>query len=193
MIRRRVIVILTWTLAAGMALACSGKGSGSAGGVTGATAEPAVETTTTAPAPTPSPTPTTASAQLGEKLTLTETSQLDGSESTTDITVSDLKVGLKVSYMKPEKGQFIAVKVTVLCRKGKHSVNAFDFKFVGPDGTVSDPEFGVAKPDLEAVDLAAAQKTSGYVAFDVAVGAQTGGRVALKDFSQGDLGYWALG
>jgi hypothetical protein len=66
-------------------------------------------------------------------------------------------------------------------------------KVVGADGTVYDSTLSVVEPALGFTELSPGQKTAGAVTFDTAVGAQTGGKIALTDvFADGDAGYWQL-
>lgn len=129
----------------------------------------------------------------GQTLTLTES--MLGSKTVVEITLTNVKTGVKSGneFIKPDKGQFITADVTAVVKEGKYSVSSADFKLVAADGTAYDSTIALNGKDLSANDLTPGQKTSGQVVFDAAKGAEAGGRIALKSIlAEGDAGYWKL-
>jgi hypothetical protein len=111
------------------------------------------------------------------------------------ITVSNPRVVKSDNqFIKPDKGQHYAVDVSIQVTEGKMMLTQGSFKLVAADGTVFDTTgIPVAKPDLGYSELAAGQKTSGAVTFDMAKGAEKGAKIALKDLlAEGDAGYWTI-
>jgi hypothetical protein len=131
--------------------------------------------------------------KAGEVMTLTET--IITTKTVVEITLTNVKVGVKSGnqFIKPAKGQFITADVSVLVKEGKYSINSSMFKLVGADGTAYDSTVALDGKDLSGNDITAGQKTAGSIVFDAAVGAQTGGKIAIKSFlAEGDAGYWTL-
>ena len=126
-------------------------------------------------------------------MTLTET--ILGSRTVAIVAVTNVQFGVDSGddFVEPAKGQFVTADVTAEVKEGKYSISPGDFKLVAADGTAYDSTTLLDSKDISAADLAPGQKTSGKVVFDVAVGAQTGGRIALKSWlAEGDAGYWTL-
>lgn len=137
-------------------------------------------------------TPVTVAA--GQPMTLTE--NVLGSKTVVVITLTNVKYNVKSGnqFIKPSKGQFITADVTAEVKEGKFSIFGGMFKLVGADGTAYDASTMLDSKDISGTDLTPGQKTSGQVAFDAAVGAEKGGKVALKSWlADGDAGYWTLG
>ena len=177
---RKLLVIAVIPLAV-LVIACG------AGTKTGTSSAPGggAQAATTAAEPT--------TVKAGQPLTLTES--VLGSDTVATITLSNVKYGVKSSnqFDKPEKGQFITADVTVSVSKGKFSISSGSFKLVAKDGTAYDTTFMSDVQDLSGNDLTPGQKTSGTIVFDTTKGAQTGGKIALKDIlADGDAGYWTL-
>lgn len=131
--------------------------------------------------------------KVGATLVLTD--KMLGEESSAEITVAAPKTATKdkSGFGKPEKGQYLVLTVTAVSKTGKYHANPFSFKLVGADNTVYETAFAEFPPQLNAADLAAGQKTSGNIVFDIPKGALTGMKVALKDpLGESDLGYWTL-
>jgi Domain of unknown function (DUF4352) len=133
--------------------------------------------------------------KIGQPITITRNGVV-GAKAVAEVTVSDLKAGAKGAdeFAAPQHGQFITVKVNVVGKEGKYTIDPYDFKIVGADGTVFNPTPAAAmKPELQASEVGGGQKVSGYIAFDAAVGAEKGGKISLKDLYIGaDAGYWTL-
>lgn len=149
------------------------------------------ETTSGGGAPAAVKSPVTVAA--GQTMTLTET--VITTKTVVEITLTNVKYGVKSKnqFSKPDKGQFITADVSVLVKEGKYSINSSMFKLVGADGTAYDSTIALDGKDLSGNDITAGQKTAGSIVFDAAVGAQTGGKIALKSFlADGDAGYWTL-
>jgi hypothetical protein len=143
-----------------------------------------------APAPT---TPSVTTVPLGESMQLTR--ELFNNRTVATITVADLKTNVKPNnaYVKPQRGQFLAVTVTVQVTEGRIALNQGSFKFVAADGVVYSTTLPVAKPELGWTDVAQGQKTHGAVTFDVPAAAEKGARIALTEwFAKGDAGYWTV-
>jgi hypothetical protein len=146
-----------------------------------------------APAQAPTTPPVATTVKIGETMTMTR--DMLGQKTTVDILVSNLRTNANSGnqFMTPDKGQFVVVDVAITCKAGKYDANPYSFKFVGPDGAVSDPALPIVKPDLGVAELTAGQNTKGAVTFDVPKGAEKGGKIVLKDpLSQNDAGFWAL-
>ncbi|BCJ77439.1 hypothetical protein CS0771_69830 [Catellatospora sp. IY07-71] len=168
-------------------LAC-GAGAGDTSSSVGGGEGPGVEA---------APEPTTAVGKLGQTITLT--SELLGDKTVVEVAVSNAKQHTKEPGSfgsKPEKGVFLALDVTVVCKQGTYHANPFNFKFVAKDGTVSELALTIGfKPELDAVDLSAGQKTSGKIVFDVPKAALTGGRIQIDGVGldmDKPAAYWAL-
>ncbi len=175
---RRSTVSLILVPLAVIGLACSG-GSGSS--------------TSGGEAAKPAEVKAVASVAAGQPLTLTET--ILGSKTVVVVTLANVKFGVKSGneFVKASKGQFITADVTVVVNEGKYSINSSMFKLVAADGTAYDSTTMLDQKDLSASDLTPGQKTSGTIVFDAPVGAQTGGKIALKSWlAEGDAGYWTL-
>lgn len=181
---KRGITAVLVAAGAALVIACGGGG-------TSTTSETGTTTNGSGAAAEKEQAPTVATAPVGQALKMTR--DFLGEETVVEITVSEVKTGVKSNnqFLKPEKGQFITAKVVVKAVKGKYHANPFSFKLVGADGAVFDPGLGVKEPNLGATELAAGQNVTGYITFDAAVGAEKGGKIALKDWaSEGDAGYW---
>jgi uncharacterized protein DUF4352 len=185
---RRLALTLAAPIAILLALACG------SGGKTGTTSEPGISSgEPTAATPTATSAAPVATVPAGQPLVVTR--DVFGTMTVVEVTVSDVKAGVKGDqFTKPQRGQFVTAKVAVLAKEGKYQASPYSFKLVGPDGSVFDSSLlSVARPDLPSSELSAGQRTSGYVTFDAAVGAEKGGRIALKDWlAEGDAGYWKL-
>jgi hypothetical protein len=166
-----------------MALACSGgttsstKG-GSGGQTAGNNGDKAAAGVQTAP--------------IGQPLTLKE--KIFTTTTSATITASNARVlPAPNEFEKADKGQFYAVDVSVSVSEGKFSISSGSFKLVAADGTAYDSTFMSGVQQLSANDLTPGQKTSGTVVFDAAKGAESGGKLALKNImAEGDAGYWTL-
>jgi hypothetical protein len=176
---RKLLVVAAIPFAT-FALAC---GAGSKSGTTSSTGDAAK----------PATTPSVATVRAGQPLTLKQS--VLGSDTVAVVTVASVKYGVKdpSGFSKPAKGQFISATVSVSVSAGKYTINSSSFKLVASDGTAYDATLALDGHDLSANDLTPGQKASGSVWFDTAKGAQTGGRIALKDaLADGDAGYWTL-
>ena len=143
------------------------------------------------------PEKTTTTAKVGQTITLTN--KLLDEKTAIEVTVAKPKQYTKEPGefgSKPDKGVFLVLDVTVVCKEGTYSANPFNFKFVAKDGTASEIAITVAfKPQLDATDLSAGQKVTGKIAFDIPKSAITGGRVQIDgvglDYDK-PAAYWAL-
>jgi len=176
--RKNLLVVALAAPLAALVIACGSTGTSSSAGGSGgsATAKSAAVT-----------------VKAGETMTLTET--LLGSKTVVEITLANVKFGVKPKneFATPSKGQFITADVTAVVKEGKYSINSADFKLVAADGTAYDSTVSLDGKDLSANDLTPGQKASGTVVFDAAKGAEKGGKVALKNvLAEGDAGYWTL-
>lgn len=138
------------------------------------------------------PDKTVATVPVGQGLTVVE--DILGTKSGVVITVTSVKAGVKSGnqFVTPAKGQFVVAEVTATVQQGKVSISWANFKLVGADGTVYETTV-MGDGMLSGNDLTAGQKTSGKVAFDAAVGAEKGGKIAVKSWlADGDAGYWTL-
>ncbi len=176
---RRLLTPLAIATLAAIGIACGGGDSGSSTSTEG-------DTKTKTPK-------AVATAAVGQPLTLTEV--LFGTKTVATVTVTNLKVGVKSGnqFVKPSKGQFITADVAVEVKEGKYSISSGQFKLVAADGTAYDSTTMLDSNDISGTDLTPGQKTSGQVVFDAAVGAEKGGKIALKSWlAEGDAGYWTL-
>ncbi len=180
MIRRRTATFTLIALAA-LGLACGSAGTGTTtsagdGGIQAAATEA----------------PKVVAVAIGKPMKIDR--DILGSKTSATITVNQVTPGLTDDFMKPERGQYIAAFVSVQVHVGKYTPSATDYKLVAKDGNVYEAIIlALKKPDLGIKELAAGQKTSGWVTFDAAKGAEKGAKIALKDFlAEGDAGYWQL-
>ncbi|MEU7822457.1 DUF4352 domain-containing protein [Catellatospora sp. NPDC049133] len=185
--RKQLLLTVAATLATATMLAC-GAGTGD----TSSTVSGGDGTSVQA-----APEPTTAVGKVGQTITLTN--ELLGDKTIVDVTVTNPKQHTKEpgSYgSKPEKGVFLVLDVTAVCKQGSYHSNPFNFKFVAKDGTVFEQAFAIGfKPELHATDLAAGQKTSGKIVFDVSKAALTGGRIQIDGVgldANTPAAYWVL-
>jgi hypothetical protein len=180
-LRSKLAIIATAALAVFLIACGAGTGSSSsAGGAADGGAKPADKK---APA----------AVAAGQTLTLTE--EILGSKTVVEITLANVKTGVKSGnqFMKADKGQFITADVTAVVKEGKYTINSASFKLVGADGTAYDSTVALNGKDLSGSDLTAGQKTAGQIVFDAAVGAEKGGKIAIKSYlAEGDAGYWTL-
>ncbi|GAA1376659.1 DUF4352 domain-containing protein [Catellatospora chokoriensis] len=187
MLRKNLLLTLAAAGAVVTMLAC-GAGSGdTSSSVTGGDAKP-VESA--------APEKTTAVAKIGQTVTLNNDGL--GENDIVEITVTNAKQHTKEPGSfgsKPERGVFLVLDVTVVCKQGTYHANPYNFKFVAKDGTVSDGAFATFKPELHATDLSAGQKVAGKIVFDVSKAALTGGRIQVDgiglDYDK-PAAYWAL-
>jgi len=133
-------------------------------------------------------------AAVGQTVTLTNTFLND--KTVVEVTLSDAQQHTTDSLgLSPDNGVFLVVQVTVVCNEGTYHANPFNFKFVGPDGTVYEHAFASFDGDLNATDLNAGQRTSGNIVFDVPPAAIQGGKIQLDgiglDFDE-PAAYWTL-
>ena len=138
-------------------------------------------------------TPPVTTVRLGEPMQLTR--DVLGSRTVATITLAELRTKVKPDnpYVKSQRGQFLAVTVTVQVSEGRIALNQGSFKFVSADGTAYSTTLPIAKPELGWTDVAPGQQTHGAITFDVPVGAEKGARIALTEwFSKGDAGYWTI-
>ncbi|WP_433616428.1 DUF4352 domain-containing protein [Dactylosporangium sp. CA-139114] len=180
--RTKFVALLAIPLAA-FVLACGATGSSTSAGGGGGDVKQQGASEKKAPA----------TVKAGEVMTLTES--ILGQTTVVEITLTNVKPNAKSGnqFSKPGKGQFVTADVSVLVKQGKYTINSSSFKFIGADSTAYDSTIGLDGKDLSANDLAAGQKTSGTVWFDVAKGAEAGGKIALKSYlADGDAGYWTL-
>lgn len=180
--RRRALATVLAAPLAVFLLAC-GAGANSDTKAGSGAGQPATEQTKN--------TPVTVAA--GQPMTLTES--MFGSKTVVEITLTNVKYGVKSGnqFVKAGKGQFITADVTAVVKEGKFSINSSQFKLVAADGTAYDSTTMLDSKDIQGTDLTAGQKTAGTVVFDAAAGAQTGGKIALKSWlAEGDAGYWTL-
>lgn len=138
-------------------------------------------------------TPAVTTVRLGEPLELTRV--ILGSRTVATITVASLRANVKSGnpYINPERGQFVAVTVSVQAVEGKIALHQSSFKLVAADGQAYGTTLPIVKPDLGWTDLAPGQRAEGAITFDVPVGAEKGARIALTEwFAKGDAGYWTM-
>jgi methionine-rich copper-binding protein CopC len=143
------------------------------------------------------PEKTTTTAKVGQTVTLTN--KLLDEKTAIEVTVAKPKQYAKEPGefgSKPEKGVFLVVDVTVVCKEGTYSANPFNFKFVAKDGTASEGAFTASfKPALNATDLSAGQKVAGKIVFDIPKAALTSGKIQIDgvglDYDK-PAAYWAL-
>jgi hypothetical protein len=181
--RKSALITLLAVPLAGLVLACGAGTSGSSSSAGGAGDGGAKPATKNAPA----------SVAAGQTLTLTET--IISTKTVVEITLTNVKYGVKSKnqFSKPDKGQFVTADVSVLVKEGKYSINSSMFKLVGADGTAYDSTIGLDGKNLSGMDITAGQKTAGSIVFDAAIGAEKGGKIAIKSFlADGDAGYWTL-
>lgn len=187
MTRKQFLLTLAATATAVTMLAC-GSGSGdTSSAVSGG------QGTSVGAAPEPS----TAVGKVGQTIALSN--ELLGDTTAVEVTVANAKQYAKEPGSfgsKPEKGVFLVLDVTVVCKQGTYHANPFNFKFVAKDGTVSDQAMTIGfKPALDAIDLNAGQKTAGKIVFDVSKAAIAGARIQIDgvglDFDK-PAAYWAL-
>lgn len=126
--------------------------------------------------------------------TITITDRL-GVKTVIAFTISDVKVNVvsQSGFDKPRNGQYITANALVVVQEGQTTVSSGRFKFVAADGTEYSPTLISGQKDLIGFNLKSGQKADGQLAFDVAAGAQNGGRIALIAYGPtADAGYWVL-
>jgi Domain of unknown function (DUF4352) len=141
------------------AIACAG---GNSDGTSGDKAQVQGQPSTSASAAGP------ATAKVGQTVELTGGWFSDDTSVT--VTLSNVKTQAKDGYGdKPDHGDlFLIVDVTEVCTKGNYFSTTANFKFVAKDGQASDASSMLGmKGELRSVDLAAGQKNSGKVVFEV--------------------------
>jgi hypothetical protein len=146
---------------------------------------------------TAAPEQTTTTAKVGQTVTLSN--ELLDEKTTIEVTVAKPKQYTKEPGefgSRPEKGVFLVLDVTVVCKQGTYHANPYNFKFVAKDGTASEIALAVSfKPALNAIDLSAGQKVAGKIVFDVPKAALKGGKIQIDgvglDFDK-PAAYWAL-
>ncbi|MEV4411018.1 DUF4352 domain-containing protein [Catellatospora sp. NPDC049609] len=185
--RKQFLLTLAATVTAATMLACGAGAGDTSSSVSGGDAK-SVEA---------APEPTTAVGKVGQTITLS--SELLGDKTAVEVTVTNPKQHTKEPGSfgsKPEKGVFLVLDVTVVCKQGTYHANPYNFKFVAKDGTVFEGAFTIGfKPGLDATDLATGQKTAGKIVFDVSKAALTGGRVQIDGVgldSDKPAAYWTL-
>jgi hypothetical protein len=204
-----VVVLLAVAGAAGGA--SSAEDSTSTGARPAIAEEPETEApdVTEAPPTTEAPTttapPTTVPAgpavlPMGTPLPFSITGSFDGDVDVT-VSVANPRTATEEpgSYgLEPQNGLYVVVDVTaeVTGGDGSYMVNPYNFKLMAADGTVWDPGFSTAwQPSLGSTDLAAGQRATGTVVFDVPPGAEVGGKVQLDDVGANygePFAYWQL-
>jgi hypothetical protein len=159
LVMRKIHVIGLAALAA-LALACGAGNDDTSSKVNGGSGKPVESAAAEKSA---------ATAKVGQTVTLTNDGV--GDKTVIDVTVTNAKQYAKEPGEfggKPEHGVFLAFDVTALCKSGTYHANPFNFKFVAKDGAVSEIALTVGfKPQLNATDLSAGQKTTGKIVFDV--------------------------
>ncbi|MBX6751588.1 MAG: DUF4352 domain-containing protein [Micromonosporaceae bacterium] len=135
-----------------------------------------------------------ATAALGQTVTLTN--EFLNDKTSVDVTLSDAQQHTTDSLgLSPDNGVFLVVQVTVVCNEGTYHANPFNFKFVGPDGTVYEHAFASFDGHLNATDLNAGQRVAGNIVFDVPPAAIEGGKIQMDgiglDFDEA-AAYWTL-
>jgi hypothetical protein len=98
---------------------------------------------------------------------------------------------------KPEKGVYLLAYLTVKVTKGSAFVCSAELSFVSSDGKVSNESFGTFKnrPGFESAEVAAGQKTDGWVVFEVPKAEAKKGKIQLQVtnlLSDNEYGYWTL-
>lgn len=183
--KKKAAVVGLATVLVGLSIACGSGGTNSSvssgkGQKVGAASEKATTT-----------------AKVGQTVTLSNSLLSD--KTTIAVTLANPKQYTREPGefgSKPEKGVFLTVDVTAVCKEGSYDVNPLNFKFVAKDGTASDyaPTLGF-KPVLDATSISAGQKVSGKLVFDIPKSAVSGGRIQIDgvglDFDK-PAAYWAL-
>lgn len=174
---------LTGALVALTLIACGG-GDGGTKATPGGTPAPGVSAAAA----------TATTVKLGQSLNLTST--LLGGTTRVTITVSEAKTRDKDEYgSRPEHGKFLTVKVAIVVTEGTYLANGFSFKVVAADGNVYENALTSIGVRLRSTELAAGQKSSGTVTFDVPASALKGGKIQVAgiglDASE-PAGYWKL-
>lgn len=130
--------------------------------------------------------------KVGETLTV--------SNDSTAVNYTLAKVEQKASDslgLKPNRGVYLLVQLNVQVTKGDAFVCSCELSFVAKDGTVSEETFASfdGRPTFQSADVAAGQKTSGWIIFDVPKAAVKGGKIQLKVtnlLADNEYAYWAL-
>jgi hypothetical protein len=163
--------------AALVALACSAPDVTSNGA-----AAPAPDVTTAAPK----------AVKVGEALTV-DTGPVAATWTVTKVEVKD---GDQYDSA-PQNGKFLLVHLAVSVTKGETYSCGCDLSVVDASGKVFQTGYGsfAGRPDYPVANVAAGQKTDGWVIFDVTADAAKSGKVQLKVqqlFADSAYGYWAL-
>jgi hypothetical protein len=141
-------------------------------------------------APYSPPPPKDISVAFGETLVVTDSA---GGE--VRYTVTADRVYTKTKYgTKPEKGVLYGVKVSVEVVNGTTYVCACDFALIAKDGTAYEGSAFQVSGGLDALNVNRGQKAAGIVVFDIPQGAQTGGRIELREGGRNseNQGFWTI-
>jgi hypothetical protein len=184
--KKKVAIIGLASVLVGLSIAC-GSSSGTDSSVSGGKGQK-VESAASEK--------TTTTAKVGQTVTLSNT--LFDNKTVIQVTLANPKQYIKEPGEfggKPEKGIYLVLDATVVCKEGTYDANPFNFKFVAKDGTASEVTYAEFKPALNATSLSAGQKVSGKIVFDIPKTAVSGGRVQIDgvglDYDK-PAAYWAL-
>lgn len=97
----------------------------------------------------------------------------------------------------PQNGKYLLVHLAVAVSKGETYSCGCDLSVVDAGGKVFPTGYGsfAGRPDYQVSNLAAGQKTDGWVIFDVSKEAAESGKIQLKVqqlFADSAYGYWML-
>ena len=100
-------------------------------------------------------------------------------------------------FNKPTNGVWLAAYLTVSVSKGSSFVCACELSFVEPAGTVHESTYAGLDgyKAFESADVAAGQKTAGWVFFDTSKSSLKGGKIQLKVanlLTDNEYAYWTL-
>jgi hypothetical protein len=138
---------------------------------------------------------------IGQTLDMVVT-DFEGGETFVNVTVANPATFTEepVDYgSTPQNGLYLVVDVTVAVTagsEGTYPVSETDFKFVAADGSVAETTFAMGfDPMLQYTELAAGQRASGTIVFDINPAQQAGAKIQITDMGD-DYGepfaYWAL-
>jgi hypothetical protein len=136
---------------------------------------------------------------MGTKLMFEQTDGFGG-DLTFEVTVANPVVTPQDESDYPTdatNGTYVVVEVVAAVPEGEgtYSANPYNFRFVAADGTVFESTYASFDPQLPATELAAGQRATGRVVFDVPANAVTGGKVQLDNVGAAygePLAFWAM-
>jgi hypothetical protein len=144
-------------------------------------------------APAGADTATTSAAVLSKKIGEAIDVTTDSTAITYKVTKTETKAGSE--FNKPGNGVWLLAYLEVNVSKGSAFVCSCELSFIASDGSVYESGYASfdGRKEFASADIAAGQKSAGWVFFDVPKGAK--GKIQLKVFNllgDNQYAYWTL-